>query len=98
VVDGQPVPVADIGGVAFEVADRLAIINLFGAFAYAYDQHRLDDFRALFTESPGAWLAATRRHHGVAGRRYGAGIARGKERRVQGAKQPTPPRSELLLV
>jgi SnoaL-like domain len=56
VVDGQPVPVADIGGVAFDVADRLAIINLFGAFAYAYDQHRLDDFRALFTESPGACL------------------------------------------
>jgi hypothetical protein len=52
VVDGQPVPVADIGGVAFDVADRLAIINLFGAYAYAYDQNRLDDFRALFTESP----------------------------------------------
>ena len=51
-VDGQPVPVADIGGVAFDVADRLAIINLFGAYAYAYDQNRLDDFCALFTESP----------------------------------------------
>ena len=51
-VDGQPVPVADIGGVACDVADRLAIINLFGAYAYAHDQNRLDDFRALFSESP----------------------------------------------
>ncbi len=33
-VDGQPAPVADVGGVAFDVADRLAIINLFGAYAY----------------------------------------------------------------
>jgi hypothetical protein len=51
-VDGQPAPVAAVGGVAFDVADRLAFINLFGAYAYAYDQNRLDDFRALFTESP----------------------------------------------
>ncbi len=42
----------DVGGVAFDVADRLAIINLFGAYAYTYDQNQLDDFRALFTESP----------------------------------------------
>ena len=42
----------DVGGVAFDVADRLAIINLFGAYAYTYDQDQLDDFRALFTESP----------------------------------------------
>jgi hypothetical protein len=51
-VDGQPAPIADVGGVAFDVADRLAIINLFGAYAYTYDADRLDDFRALFTESP----------------------------------------------
>jgi hypothetical protein len=50
-VDGQPV-VGDVGGVSFDVADRLAIINLFGAYAYAYDENLLDDFRALFTESP----------------------------------------------
>lgn len=42
----------DVGGVAFDVADRLAIINLFGAYAYTYDGDQLDDFRALFTESP----------------------------------------------
>jgi hypothetical protein len=30
----------------------LAIINLFGAHAYTYDENRLDEFRALFTESP----------------------------------------------
>jgi hypothetical protein len=38
--------------VAFDVADRLAIINLFGAYAYTYDENRLDQFRALFTEAP----------------------------------------------
>jgi len=52
VVDGQPVPVADIGGVACDVADRLAIINLFGAYAYAHDQNRLDDFRACSLSHP----------------------------------------------
>jgi len=40
------------GSVAFDVADRLAIINLFGAYAYTYDENLLEDFRALFTESP----------------------------------------------
>jgi hypothetical protein len=30
----------------------LTIINLLGAYAYTYDENRLDDFRALFTESP----------------------------------------------
>ncbi|MBV8863724.1 MAG: nuclear transport factor 2 family protein [Mycobacterium sp.] len=42
----------DIGVTAFDVADRLAIINLFGAYAYTYDQNHLDEFRALFTDSP----------------------------------------------
>jgi hypothetical protein len=42
----------DVGSVAFDVADRLAIINLLGAYAHTYDENRLDDFRALFTESP----------------------------------------------
>ncbi len=51
-VDGQHPPVDDVGGVAFNVADRLAIINLFGAYAYTYDQNQLDEFRTLFTESP----------------------------------------------
>ncbi len=45
-------PVEDVGNAAFDVADRLAIINLFGAYAYTYDENRLDEFRALFTESP----------------------------------------------
>jgi SnoaL-like domain len=52
VVDGQPAPVGDVGGVFFDVADRLAVINLFGAYAYTYDENRLDEFRELFTESP----------------------------------------------
>ncbi|WAC94139.1 nuclear transport factor 2 family protein [Mycobacterium sp. Aquia_213] len=37
---------------AFDAADRLAIINLFGAYAHTYDENRLDEFRALFTEAP----------------------------------------------
>ena len=51
-VDGHPAPIGDVGSAAFDVADRLAIINLFGAYAYTYDGNRLDEFRALFTESP----------------------------------------------
>jgi hypothetical protein len=51
-MDGQPAAIGDVGSVAFDVADRLAIINLFGAYAYTYDENRLDDFRSLFTESP----------------------------------------------
>lgn len=45
-------PIEDVGSAAFDVADRLAIINLFGAYAYTYDANRLDASRALFTESP----------------------------------------------
>ncbi|ORW91040.1 hypothetical protein AWB92_19520 [Mycobacterium sp. IEC1808] len=44
--------VTDVGRTDFDATDRLAIINLFGAYAYTYDENRLDDFRALFTESP----------------------------------------------
>jgi len=51
-MDGQPESIGDVGSVAFDVADRLAIINLFGAYAYTYDENRLDEFRTLFTESP----------------------------------------------
>ena len=39
-----------IGDTAFDAADRLAIINLFGAYAYTYDENELDEF--LFTDSP----------------------------------------------
>lgn len=49
-VHGQPIEGA--GSVAFDAADRLAIVNLFGAYAYTYDHNRLDEFRQLFTESP----------------------------------------------
>src|SRR5262249_54300864 len=41
-----------MGDVTFDVADRLAIMNLLGATAHRYDEARLDDFRALFTQSP----------------------------------------------
>jgi SnoaL-like domain len=41
-----------IGDTAFDAVDRLAIINLFGAYAYTYDENRLDEFRALFTDAP----------------------------------------------
>ena len=36
----------------FDATDRLAIINLLGAYAHTYDEDRLDEFRELFTESP----------------------------------------------
>jgi SnoaL-like domain len=52
VADRDPEAAEGVGSVAFDVADRLAIINLFGAYAYTYDENRLDEFRALFTESP----------------------------------------------
>jgi hypothetical protein len=45
-------PLGAVGSVDFDVADRLAIINLFGAYAHTYDENRLDEFRALFTEAP----------------------------------------------
>ena len=51
-MDEQPTTVSDVGSVAFDAADRLAIINLLGAYAHTYDENRLDDFRGLFTESP----------------------------------------------
>lgn len=51
-VDGQAAATGDVGSVDFDVADRLAIINLFGAYAYTYDENRLDEFRTLFTEAP----------------------------------------------
>lgn len=47
--DAQP---GAVGSVDFDVADRLAIINLFGAYAHTYDENRLDEFRELFTEAP----------------------------------------------
>jgi hypothetical protein len=52
VADGQLASPGGVGSVAFDVADRLAIINLFGAYAHSYDENRLDEFRALFTEAP----------------------------------------------
>ena len=51
-IDERPAAANDVGSTAFNATDRLAIVNLLGAYAYTYDQDRLDDFRALFTESP----------------------------------------------
>ena len=42
----------EMGSVSFDAADRLAIINLFGAFADTYDDLRFDEFRALFATEP----------------------------------------------
>jgi hypothetical protein len=52
VADGHAAPPGGVGSVAFDAADRLAIINLFAAYAYTYDENRLDEFRELFTEAP----------------------------------------------
>jgi SnoaL-like domain len=52
VSDESPAGAVDVGTMAFDVADRLEIINLLGAYAHTYDDNRLDAFRGLFTESP----------------------------------------------
>jgi hypothetical protein len=41
-----------VGSAAFDAADRLAILNLLGAYAHTYDDNRLDEFRGLFTAAP----------------------------------------------
>lgn len=51
-----PVETMDAGDATFDAADRLAIINLLGAYAYLYDQDHLDEHRGLFTESPELFL------------------------------------------
>ena len=50
--------VMDAGDVTFDPADRLAILNLLGAYAFTYDRVRIDEFRALFTDSPEISYAA----------------------------------------
>ena len=92
---GQPAVANAVGSTAFDAADRLAIINLLGAYAYTYDQDRLDDFRALFIEAPELVLL----HEG---RVLSTDIdtvmsLQGAEGKVQYRKQPTSPRPELFL-
>jgi hypothetical protein len=38
------------GDTSFDAADRLAIVNLFGAYAQAYDAGKPDEFLAVFTD------------------------------------------------
>jgi len=38
------------GDASFSAADRLAIINLFGAYAQSYDAGKTDEFLSVFTE------------------------------------------------
>jgi len=38
------------GDASFNAADRLAIINLFGAYAQSYDAGKTDEFLSVFTE------------------------------------------------
>jgi hypothetical protein len=50
-----------MGSVSFDAADRLAIINLFGAFSDTYDNARWDEFRALFVDGAEIrWYAGDR--------------------------------------
>ena len=39
------------GNASFNAADRLAIINLFGAYAQNYDAGKADEFLSLFTDT-----------------------------------------------
>jgi hypothetical protein len=47
---GKSPPVSAPGDASFSAADRLAIINLFGAYAQSYDAGKLDEFLSLFTD------------------------------------------------
>lgn len=94
---GQPAPIGDVGSVAFDVTDRLAIINLFGAYAYTYDENRLDEFRTLFTESPELVLL----HEGQplsADIDTVMGLLATRKAAFKALKQPTAPRPEFVLV
>jgi hypothetical protein len=88
-------PVGDVGGPFFDVADRLAVINLFGAYAYSYDENRLDEFRELFTESPELLLQHD--GHNLSGD-IDAVMSCSQERIVEGRKRPVAPPAELILV
>jgi len=41
------------GDASFNAADRLAIINLFGAYAQSYDAGKTDEFLSVFTDREG---------------------------------------------
>lgn len=47
---GSSSPVTAPGDASFNAADRLAIINLFGAYAQSYDTGNLKEFMSLFTD------------------------------------------------
>lgn len=38
------------GNASFNATDRLAIINLFGAYAQSYDAGKLEEFLSVFTD------------------------------------------------
>lgn len=41
-----------VGDPSFDVADRLAIVNVLNSYGYFVDELRMDDFFGLFTDSP----------------------------------------------
>jgi hypothetical protein len=47
---GNSPSVRSPGDTSFNGVDRLAIINLFGAYAQSYDASKLDEFISLFTD------------------------------------------------
>lgn len=47
---GSSPPVGAPGDASFNAADRLAIINLFGAYAQSYDAGKTDEFLSVFTD------------------------------------------------
>lgn len=55
-MNATPAEAIEVADAMFDPADRLAIMNLLGAYAYLYDQDRLDEHRDLFTESPELFL------------------------------------------
>jgi SnoaL-like domain len=48
---GQRETTIPTGDATFDAADRLAIVNLFGAYAHTYDAAHLDEWRELFADT-----------------------------------------------
>lgn len=50
--DSASVALTPLGSTAFDVADRLAIINLINSYGYFIDEYGTDRFDELFAEAP----------------------------------------------
>ena len=56
-----------IGDTSFNVADRLAVINLVSSYGPLYDQYKMEEWRLLYTEKPAVefWLGEKKLGEGI---------------------------------